>query len=276
MCRVTALQLDELWIYPVKSCHGIRLRSATLAERGFAGDREWMVVDERSRFMTQRTMPLLARIVPQLSSAELCLSAPGQRDLVLPRDLATLHGTPRSATIWSDTITALDAGNEAANWLRGALGVTARLLRATAETLRQPEARWRGNFAAPVNFPDAFPLLICNQASLGDLNVRMGAALPMTRFRPNIVISGLAAYAEDEVHSLSTGTIDLRLVKPSSRCSTTAVDQDSGVVGLNPLPTLKTYRYDRNVQGVTFGQNALIAAGEGQILQSGLLHAAFR
>ena len=163
----------------------------------------------------------------------------------------------------------MDAGDTAAAWLRAALGVNARLMLATELTQRAPDVRWRGDIAAPVNFPDGFPLLICNRASLEDLNTRMPAAIPMTRFRPNIVISGIPAFAEDAVHSLHSGTVDLRLVKPCLRCTIPSVDQETGVPGSNPLPTLKTYRFNRELLGVMFGQNAIIAAGIGSTLRPG-------
>ena len=107
-------------------------------------------------------------------------------------------------------------------------------------------------------------------ASLDDLNERLAqkgeAALPMNRFRPNIVIEGLEAFDEDHLDTLVAGEIVLRMVKPCTRCQVTTTDQDTASVGREPLPTLAGYRYDARLEGVTFGMNAIVAAGAGGTL----------
>ncbi len=263
------LRIEEIWIYPVKSCRGIALDAAMLAPRGLAGDREWMLVDAAGRFITQRTHPQLARIVTSLDERHLTLNAPGMAALTLPRDAASFIGATKRVVIWRDEVDALDAGDDAARWCSAVAAAPVRLIRASDATQREPEVRWRGTTAAPVNFPDGFPLLVCNTASLAELNRRMGAELPMSRFRPNIVISGPAAFAEDEISELRSGEVTLRLVKPCSRCSTTTVDQLTGIPGSDPLPTLKQFRFNRELLGVTFGMNTVIVAGIGKELRLG-------
>ena len=264
-------RITELWIYPIKSCRGVPVAQARLGPRGLDGDREWMIADTQGRFLTQRTLPGLARLQPSLTPETLQLRAPNLPDLVLPRAPSVLRGAAVTATIWNDTVETMDAGDTAANWLQQALGVEARLLRATDRTRRQPDARWLQGIPAPVNFPDGFPLLVCNTASLAMLNERMPTPVPMDRFRPNVVIDGPAAFAEDELDVLRSAAIELRLVKPCTRCSTTVVDQQTGLPGSNPLPALKSFRFDRELLGVTFGMNAIIAHGIGENLHPGPL-----
>ena len=92
----------------------------------------------------------------------------------------------------------------------------------------------------------------------------------MERFRPNVVIDGVEAHDEDRIHELRAGEVTLRLVKPCTRCSITTTDQQSGAVdGVEPLATLQTYRYDRQLMGVAFGQNAIVGCGAGSRLQLG-------
>lgn len=263
------VQIDEIWIYPVKSCRGLSLRTAMIGERGLLGDREWLVVDEQRRFLTQRTHPALACVAASLDGDMLRLSAPQQPVLTLPRDARALGGAMTRVRIFSDEVDAMDAGADAARWVSAVLGAPARLVRAIESTRREPDARWRGAVSAPVNFPDAFPLLVCNTASLSELNRRLPQPVPMNRFRPNIVISGPQAFAEDQISALRTASVDLHLVKPCLRCSTTIVDQESGVPGIDPLPALKQFRFDRELLGVKFGQNAVIARGVGEVLRVG-------
>lgn len=91
----------------------------------------------------------------------------------------------------------------------------------------------------------------------------------MERFRPNIVVGGLAAFAEDRIDLLQVGDIELRLVKPCTRCIITATDQQTGQPGSNPLPVLRAFRFDRSLLGVTFGENAIISRGSGALLELG-------
>jgi uncharacterized protein len=112
-------------------------------------------------------------------------------------------------------------------------------------------------------------MLVCNRASLEELNTRMPEPVPMERFRPNIVLGGLPAFAEDRIESLTLGDVRLRLVKPSTRCIITATDQRTGERSTNPLPVLRTYRMDPTLHGVKFGENAIIVAGAGSRLHLG-------
>ena len=121
----------------------------------------------------------------------------------------------------------------------------------------------------PVSFADGYPILVCNQASLADLNTRMPEPIPMQRFRPSIVLSGLAAFEEDRIDTLCIGGVTLELVKPCTRCIITATDQLTGERSTNPLPVLRTFRFDRVLLGVAFGENAVVRAGFGLSIARG-------
>jgi len=260
--------LRSLHLYPVKSCHRIDVDSATAGERGLQGDREWMITDASGRFLTQRTHPQLALVHPSYEDDALVLRHPRLAPLSVPRE-AEPTGLRRKVRVWDDEVDAAVASADACAWVSAAVGVEALLVRAGTFTRRQPSGPWSGDRAAPVNFPDGYPLLVCNRASLDDLNDRLPEPLPMTRFRPNLVVEGLPPYAEDEIEELRFGATRLSLVKACTRCSTTTIDQESGVAAGNPLAVLKTYRFDRALRGVTFGQNALWTAGVGLALKVG-------
>jgi len=111
------------------------------------------------------------------------------------------------------------------------------------------------------------------RASLDELNSRLPAALPVDRFRPNVLLGGCAPYAEDGIASLSAGDLTLRLVKPCTRCSIPSVDQSTGELqGDEPMRTLRTYRWDKALRGVKFGQNAIVD-GSGWLEADALLTA---
>jgi uncharacterized protein YcbX len=262
MPHITALN-----VYPVKSCRGIALTQGRLSDTGFEHDREWLVTTPEGRFLTQRERPLLAQIETALTADRLVLRKPNGADLKLPLDLT---GPELEVTVWKDRCAAFDAGDDAANWLSEHLGKPARLVRFDPRRTRPSEAEWTQGIAAFSKFSDGFPWLLISQASLDELNTRLTQPLPMNRFRPNIVVDGLAPFGEDEVHEFIAGDVRLRVVKPCTRCAITTTDQISGErTTEEPLKTLKEFRFDRGLRGVTFGQNIVLASGLGNELKVG-------
>jgi uncharacterized protein YcbX len=255
-----------LYIYPVKSARGIPLARVRVAADGFEWDRRWMLVDPKGMFITQRTHPQLARLVPEIGADSLTLTAPDLPALRVPLEPG---GESVPVRIWDHSCSALDQGLAAAEWASQAMGKPVRLVRVSPAMGRAANPKYAGTTYAPVAFPDGYPILVCNQASLADLNQRLPAAIPMERFRPNLVLSGLPAFAEDRIDSLRIGEITLRLVKPCTRCTIPSIDQRSGAPSVDPLPVLRTFRFDRALRGVTFGENAVIATGAGSVLEDG-------
>ena len=259
--------ITGLNVYPVKSCRGIGLSEARLHDSGLADDRHWMLVRPNGRFVTQRELPRMALVGTAVDSETLTLNAPGMPALQVARHAA---GEARGVTVWKFSGSGIDCGEAAARWASDFLATPLRLVRFDASVPRECNGEWTGDTRAITEFSDGFPILVISRASLAELNSRLPKALPMERFRPNVVIDGVAAYDEDRIHELRTGEVTLRLVKPCTRCSITTTDQQAGVVdGVEPLATLKTYRHDRRLRGELFGQNAIVVNGVGSSLRVG-------
>ena len=261
-------RIASLHIYPVKGCRAIDVKSARLVPTGLEWDRRWMVVDGNDRFVTQREHPKLATIVTAIADARLELSAAGHSTLVV--DLQS-SGDSRQVRIWKDHCKGIDAGDEAAAWLFRVLGGSYRLARIDDAVPRLANPDYVGPDPQPVSFTDGYPVLMISRESLAELNSRLPAPIPMARFRPNIVIEGVAAFAEDTMAVFRFGRVALRGVKHCTRCSVTTTDQQNGSRDprQEPLRTLKTYRHDRKLHGVTFGQNCVLAEGVGETLSVG-------
>jgi MOSC domain-containing protein len=258
--------IRNLFFYPMKSAQAIARDRLRIAATGFEWDRHWMAANAAGVFMSQRTQPRLARIVPEIDADVLTLCAPNQDPLSVP-----LHaeGSTKRAQVWKDSITALDQGDAAARWMTEAVGVEARLLRIDPVLDRHASREYAGTTPAPVSFADGFPMLVVNVASLEYLNSKMPEPVPLERFRPSIVLEGLEPFAEDHIAALDFGRVVLRLVKPCTRCVITSTDQRTGNPASNPLPVLRTFRFDRQLRGVTFGENAVIESGVGETLELG-------
>jgi uncharacterized protein YcbX len=268
--------IASLHLYPVKSCRGIDVASAVLGraglEAGGVGDREWMVVDAGGRFVTQREAPRMALIAPALESGTLVLRAPDLEALHVAVDLPFGRTADLAVQVWNHTCRAFDEGDAAAAWLSRHLGRPSRLARFDPAHKRASNRERTQGVEALNRFSDGYPILMASRASLTDLNERLQEAgreaLPMNRFRPNIVLDDVGPFDEDRFVSLASGAVLLKPVKPCPRCPIPSIDQDTAVRGPDPLDILARYRDDPDF-GVVFGQNTIVAAGHGATLRVG-------
>ncbi|WP_426115612.1 MOSC domain-containing protein [Massilia sp. PWRC2] len=269
--------LTQLTIYPIKSCAGIDVPDAILTPAGLStgvlADRQWMVVDTNGHFLTQREYPRMAVIRPQLAPHALLLSAPGQSPLALPYPHQQDARLVR-VTLWDEVFDADDGGDAAARWFSAALGVACRLVRFAADAVRLTGQRWTGGIGAPTRFADGYPLLLIGAASLDDINAQLlqagRAALPMNRFRPNLVVAGLASFEEDYLGRLTIGDAVITPVKPCPRCPIPAIDQATAERGPDPLDVLQRFRRKALLDdAVCVGMNCIVSAGAGVRLTVG-------
>ncbi|MEA3301761.1 MAG: MOSC domain-containing protein [Pseudomonadota bacterium] len=245
--------LTQINIYPVKSLAGIALQSSSLDAMGLRYDRRWMLVTPAGKFITQRTHPQMVLIQPQLSNGVLTLTRQGMQDHHVAA--ASTDNASMQVEIWNDRVNALHISAETDAWLTQAIDAPCRLVYIADDEIRQCDLLY-ADAGDRTGFADGFPLLLISQASLDDLNGRLQQALPMKRFRPNLVVSGCDSYAEDEWQRIQIGDVTLRVVKPCSRCVITTVDPETGIKGPGePLRTLASYRM-RDKQ-VYFGQNLI-------------------
>lgn len=264
------MKLTGLFLYPVKSLGGISVSSAELDALGLVGDRRFLVIDETGRFLTQRTLPRMALIATALDATHLTLS-------VSPRLLASLApaisirvarasdptAPLRTVSVWkSENLLAEDCGDAVAAFLSDFLSIRCRLVRLGA-AFHRPVLKPTARPGDTVTFADAYPLLVIGESTLADLNDRLvaqgTAALPMNRFRPNVVITGAPAFAEDTWPRFRIGSVTFRAGGPCARCILTTTDQATGARdGPEPLRTLATYRRAPAAPtDVNFGQNLI-------------------
>ncbi len=251
------ITLSGIHIYPVKSLRGISLPSAELTPRGLRHDRRFMLVDADNEFITQRELPQMATIATAIEGDGLRFtSAFGDSVTVAlePRPMPT-----RPVRVWDSVVPAHLVSAEIDEWLSEHLGVDARLVYMpdSAQRAVSPDYAKAGEI---VSFADGYPLLLAGEASLADLNARIvghgGTAIGMDRFRPNLVVKGAVAFAEDDWNEFGIAEARLRGVKPCTRCQITTTDQATGEVrGAEPLRTLAMFR--DSPKGVRFGMNLL-------------------
>ncbi|WP_152047045.1 MOSC domain-containing protein [Aureimonas psammosilenae] len=254
------MRISSLGIYPIKGARGLFPDESASTPAGLEGDRRWMLVDETGRFVSQREFPPLALLDVLPDEDGLHLSFPDAGERFVP----TPDGEERlSVTVWSDEVNAAHAGADHSAAITAWLGRSVRLVFFDDASRRLVSRDWTDR-DVPVGFADGFPLLVATTASLRELSRRIvsagGEAVPMNRFRPNLVIDGAEPFAEDGWAAIEAGGVVFDLVKPCARCAVTTVDQDQGKRdGKEPLATLgKTRRSgDSQAPGALFGWNAV-------------------
>jgi uncharacterized protein len=269
-----ATRIARLFIYPVKSCAGVEVTEAVLTETGLDLDRAWMVVDEQGEFVTQRQLPRMALVRVQLKHHEVVLRAPGMLALHLSIEAVE---QPVKARVWNDEVQAFDMGAVAAQWFTDFLGRELRLVRFDPDYRRLASPRWTGGVQAQTQFQDGFPLLVLSEGSLHELNQRLVAAghgaVGIERFRPNLVLAGLEAQDEDRLDVIRVAAdeeVQLRPVKPSTRCPIPDIDPATAEISPHVSDTLQTYRSNALLDGaVTFGMNTIVLQGLDQTLRVG-------
>lgn len=269
------LSVGGLYCYPVKSAGGFAVDELRIGRLGPVRDRQWVVVDERGMFVAQRAERGLGVAVPELclvstsvSGDELVVGVPTRLDVPSLRlPLVGVDGPEVDVTIWNDVAHGTDQGAEAAAWLDAVLG---RWRAGRYRLVRMPDAgtRTTRDGDAHVGYADGYPLLVASEASLTDLNVRIARrrehegeppadALGWERFRPNLVVAGAAAYAEDGWSTLESDGVRLSGRTLCKRCPIPTTDQRTARRGREPLRTLATYRRhpDASTGGVVFARN---------------------
>ena len=281
----TTAVITQLVVYPIKSCAGVAVKEALLLDTGLEFDRAWMVVDERGEFLTQRELPRMAQIVPQLKHYEVVLRAPGMLALHVKLDEVE---APVRVRVWDDDVAAFDMGPTAAQWFSDFLGVKCRLVRFDPDHKRLSSRHWTGAIEAPNQFSDGFPVLVISEASLAQLNDKLVAAgngdsskaVSMSRFRPNIVLGNafgceqINAHDEDRfdmLHITTTeGVVQLKPVKPCPRCPILNIDPLSAISSPEVGDVLQGYRQDPRVNGaITFGMNVVRLGTDDCLLRVG-------
>jgi len=246
------ISVQQLFIYPVKSCRGIELDAAELVATGLRYDRHWMLVDRDGNFISQRLYPQMTRIHTRLDASELVCTSP-QGELRVP--LAEQESPDlRDVHIWNDRCRAAIVSSTASRWFSAWLGIPCDLVYLPDQERRLVDPTYAHNRDI-VSFADGFPLLVTSQASIDLLNDKLNDNLSIERFRPNIVVAGCAPHEEDHWTAIDIANITIDLVKPCSRCVIPSLDPELGERHPSLNKTLASYR--RRDGQIMFGMNGV-------------------
>ena len=262
--RLGQSSVSALFVYPIKSCAGSSLQKAEIVQTGIKHDRELMLVSPNGRFISQRDRGCekLGLVNPEfLNDGLVKVNALNMPILYVPVAKTSEEGEEIGASVHKTTgIKTIDQGEDAKKWFSEYLGREVRLVAMSKDYIRQVSQRWAPRESDQVGFADGYNFLLISQESLNDLNRRLPNQLPVSRFRPNIVLSGNdIPYGEDQMKTIKIGDVIFDVVKPCIRCVITTIDQEKGMRGQKePLAALAKYRMTKlktGDKGGILGQN---------------------
>jgi uncharacterized protein YcbX len=253
------ITISAIYTYPVKSCRGLAHERHALDARGLRYDRRWMVARPDGQFLTARDVPRLLRVQPEMGHDVMRLHAAGHPVLEVPLE-QDVRGRRRMVEVWGDRVAAVDEGEAAAAWFSAVVGLPVRLVSIADDFSRVIDTEYVDQ-PTETGFADGYPLLLIGEASLDALNERLRAKgeapVPMSRFRPNVVVRGTAPFAEDTWRRVRMGDVPFDVVKPCKRCVITTLDPQTGEAPNPKEPTATLASFRRWKGGVIFGQNVV-------------------
>ena len=259
------MKISAINIFPVKSMSGISLKEAKVEKEGFKFDRRWLLTDEKNQFLTQREYPQMASFEIEISGDALNFKYKNEQKSIA---IKPQTGKTANVTVWRSKLKAEVYDDETNEWFSDILGTKCRLAAMTEISKRIVNPIYAvKKYSDTVSFADGYPFMILAESSLADLNEKLEKALPMNRFRPNLVVADAEAFAEDGWKKIKIGETVFHVVKPCDRCVVTTIDQEKGIKdGKEPLKTLAEYR--QRGDKILFGQY-LIPENSGEKISLG-------
>mmetsp|Transcript_28476 Transcript_28476/g.69449 ORF Transcript_28476/g.69449 Transcript_28476/m.69449 type:complete len:826 (-) Transcript_28476:134-2611(-) len=257
--------VSRIILYPIKSCAGMEVDKWSLGRTGLLYDRYWAIVNSKGNVLTQKRNPKLSQIKPKIDVKKgiLILEAPGECSLTI----SILNGEKRTGRIEtmearvcsSKCMTDLEWEGKPGEWLERVLGQKCSLVR-MKETRR---AKLRGKKScekgAELSFANEGQYLLVSESSVHDVATRFknqpeDGKISYSRFRPNFVIRGAIAYAEDSWQALrissnrseNCGQIQMKVIGPCVRCQMVDLHPETGDNKTKLLRMLAGFRKYKN------------------------------
>jgi len=238
--------VQSIHIYPIKSLAGISLNEGFASITGFQYDREWMLIDENNKMITQRDLPKLCLFQQKISSEYLTISF---NDSIIAIPLQSKEQALFTCKVWNDEVDVFEVDANISSWFSEQLNIKCKIVRVSNNHKRIHHKK--GEIS--MSLADGYPYLFIGTASLDLLNSKLEDAVEMNRFRPNLVIHSETAHDEDGWKTFDLGTAKFNGSHPCGRCQVVTINQTTAIANKEPLRTLSSYR--KTGQRVNFGMN---------------------
>jgi len=278
----TQIQLESIYVYPIKSCGRFETREWEITSHGLLYDREWVLVDPNGGYLNQKKLPKLCLIRPTIDEENNSLNIDAPNMPTISVSLTSFPEEEVDLRVCGDSCVGYKYPDEVNQWFTKFLDFNCFLVRnlpeksqrisggrAARSTQRRdaeiPDTNVTAASAAcPISFSNESQFLLVNSASVAELNKKIpDSKVSVYNFRPNLVVKGALPFAEDNWKEISIGNQRLNIIGPCNRCKMICVDQDSANESREPLLTLATFRRDKG--RILFGMHAEHSTSESQV-----------
>jgi len=235
------INISQLWTYPFKSGKGQALTSARVEGEGIFDDRRLVALDKDGVFITARKHSELLQLSCVQNESGWLLQHPAQSEtcqIVIDKLTTNIAGS-----LWKDSLQALDAGDKASAWLSEVLEMKVRV------AVWKKQSRFSNKYQLETSFSDASPILVTSEASVKQACDWGGIEADTRRFRPNIVVDGVGAFAEDAWKQIRIGGVSFDVLDSCVRCILTTVQPDTGQRHPQREPMVSLMKHHANEAG---------------------------
>lgn len=220
------VKIEDIILYPIKSCGGFSVEKWRCTAKGLLYDREWVLVDLEGRMLTSKNTPILVTIRPELNFEKdsLIVRCRNLPELNIPLSLdSNSEMNSMSVRVCGDDCQGFSYGSEVDTWFSNAIQIPCKLVRQAQDFVRTCKLPTSAeDRVEQVSFANESQLLVLNQESVLSLREKISEnaesshfqeslQTTIARFRANLVVSGAAPYSEDLWAYLENANVTIRV-----------------------------------------------------------------
>lgn len=239
---MSAATLSEIFTYPIKSTVASSVSSSVLGPRGLRFDRHWAIFSLNGELLTARDYPDLLRLSTDVGDKSLAVHVDGERAISMAFD--GHDGAQKEVDVWGVPGTGVPMHGSVNRWFSEYLGIGCEVVFMNEASSRPVTADKGGRQGDVVSYADGHPVMLLSEATVAELNEKLDSPVPVTQFRPNLVVAGVEAAAEDSWKRIKVGECELEITTQCKRCVFATINPDTREIheDQEPLRTLTSYR----------------------------------
>ena len=236
------MRIENLRIYPIKSTIGLSVNDIKVNEIGFENDRYLAISNSKNIIVTARENPKLLQLSSEIIGNTIKLMYANKSITISLRK----EQNPIHLSLFKKEVIGKTIDSETDKWLSNVLNEECKLVKIDFKNLRTTNS-------CKISFNDVYPIHLISTESVEKLNEKLITPVNLNRFRPNIIVSGIKAFEEENWTDLIIGECEFKVVSKTKRCSLITINPLTGEKDKKQEP-LRTLAKVNNSNGkVNFG-----------------------
>ncbi|MRI00043.1 MOSC domain-containing protein [Kriegella sp. EG-1] len=236
------LKIEDFFIYPIKSTEGIRKSEVKVTSIGFDNDRYFAVANFKNEIVTARENAQLLKLKTELHNNTLKITFENESITVLLDSI----NNDIELSLFKKEVAGKIINHEINDWLTGVLETESKLVCINFNKLRKTDS-------TEISFNDCYPIHLISKESVASLNENLKKPVALSRFRPNIIVSGADAFQEEHWSTISIGECEFKVVANTKRCTLITINPATGKKSTNQEPLRTIAKENTSNSQANFG-----------------------